>query len=73
MSEGIRVAAVDDIPEGEGIVIARSITGTDDDVALRRDDDGSVWALDNTCTHAEASLAERVGRGRSGRVPTALQ
>src|ERR1700740_3219843 len=57
MSEGIRVA-VDDIAEGEGIVIARSITGTDDDVALLRDDDGSVWALDNTCTHAEASLAE---------------
>src|ERR1700739_1358081 len=50
MSEGIRVAAVADIPEGEGIVIARSITGTDDA--------GSVWALDNTCTHAEASLAE---------------
>ena len=58
MSEGIRVAAVADIAEGEGIVIARSITGTDDDVALLRDDDGSVWALDNTCPHAEASLAE---------------
>jgi 3-phenylpropionate/trans-cinnamate dioxygenase ferredoxin component len=58
MSEGIRVAAVHDIAEGEGIVIARSITGTDDDVALLRDDDGCVWALDNTCTHAEASLAE---------------
>src|ERR1700753_1045458 len=58
MSEGTRVAAVADITEGEGIVIARSITGTDDDVALLRDDDGSVWALDNTCTHAEASLAE---------------
>jgi 3-phenylpropionate/trans-cinnamate dioxygenase ferredoxin component len=58
MSEGIRVAAVADIAEGEGIVIARSITGTDDDVALLRDDNGSVWALDNTCPHAEASLAE---------------
>ena len=34
VSKGIRVAAVDDVPEGEGIVIARSITGTDDDVAL---------------------------------------
>jgi len=58
MSNGIRVAALDDIPEGEGISIDRTVTGTDDDIALLRDDDGSVWALNNTCTHAEASLAE---------------
>jgi 3-phenylpropionate/trans-cinnamate dioxygenase ferredoxin component len=58
MKYGIRVAAVDDIPKGEGISIDRSVTGTDDDIALLRDDDGCVWALNNTCTHAEASLAE---------------
>ena len=58
MSNGIRVAALDDIPEGEGISIDRTVTGTDDDIALLRDDDGCVWALNNTCTHAEASLAE---------------
>ncbi len=55
---GIRVAAVDDIPEGEGIEISRDVTGTDDDIALLRDEDGSVYALDNTCTHEVASLAE---------------
>jgi 3-phenylpropionate/trans-cinnamate dioxygenase ferredoxin subunit len=58
MSEGIRVAALDDIPEGEGIAVDRSVTGTDDDIALLRDEDGTVWALNNTCPHAEASLAE---------------
>jgi 3-phenylpropionate/trans-cinnamate dioxygenase ferredoxin component len=58
MSEGIRVATLDDIPEGEGVAVDRAITGTDDDIALLRDDDGTVWALNNTCTHAEASLAE---------------
>jgi 3-phenylpropionate/trans-cinnamate dioxygenase ferredoxin component len=58
MSEGIRVAALEDIPEGEGVAVDRSITGTDDDIALLRDEDGTVWALNNTCTHAEASLAE---------------
>src|ERR1700752_5414528 len=58
MKYGIRVAAVDDIPKGEGISIDRSVTGTDDDIALLRDDDGSVWALNDTCTHAQASLAE---------------
>lgn len=58
MSDGIRVAALAEIPEGEGIVIGKDITGTADNVALLRDGDGSVWALDDTCTHADASLAE---------------
>jgi 3-phenylpropionate/trans-cinnamate dioxygenase ferredoxin component len=58
MSEGIRVANLADIPEGEGIAVDRALTGANDDIALLRDDDGTVWALNNTCTHAEASLAE---------------
>lgn len=58
MSDGIRVAALRDITEGEGIAVDRVVAGTDDDIALLRDDDGTVWALNNTCTHAEASLAE---------------
>jgi 3-phenylpropionate/trans-cinnamate dioxygenase ferredoxin subunit len=58
VSTGISVAAVDDIPEGEGIAIDRDVTGTDDDIALLRDDAGCVWALNNTCTHETASLAE---------------
>ena len=58
MSTGIRVASLDDIPEGEGIAIDKTITGTADNIALLRDDDGTVWALDDTCTHEEASLAE---------------
>lgn len=55
---GIRVATLDDIPVGEGIAIDKSVTGTDDDVALLRDDDGSVYALNDTCSHETASLAE---------------
>ena len=58
MSAGIRVASLDDIPEGEGFAIDKSLTGTADNIAVLRDDDGSVWALDDTCTHEEASLAE---------------
>jgi 3-phenylpropionate/trans-cinnamate dioxygenase ferredoxin component len=58
MSTGIRVASLDDIPEGEGIAIDKTITGTADNIALLRDDDGTVWALDDTCSHEEASLAE---------------
>ncbi len=58
MSTGIRVAAVEDIPEGEGIKIDKSVAGTEDHIALLRDTDGGVWALDDTCTHGDASLAE---------------
>ncbi len=58
MSDGIRVAAVDDIPAGEGISIDKAVTGTADNIALLRDDDGGIWALDDTCTHEEASLAD---------------
>lgn len=58
MTAGIRVASLDEIPEGEGIAISKEITGTEDDIALLRDEDGSVWALNNTCTHEVASLAE---------------
>ena len=58
MSGGIRVASVDDIAVAEGLAISSSITGTDDDIAILRDDDGEFYALDDTCTHEEASLAE---------------
>ncbi|WP_405093185.1 non-heme iron oxygenase ferredoxin subunit [Micromonospora sp. NBC_01392] len=58
MSDGIRVADLNDIPEGAGITVNRAVTGTDDDIALLRDEDGSVWALNNTCTHETASLAD---------------
>jgi len=57
MSDGILVAKLDDIPEGEGIALDKSVTGTVDNIALLRDEDGSVWALDDTCTHETASLA----------------
>jgi len=57
-STGIRVASVDDIPEGEGIAISSDITGTEDDIAILRDDNGTCWALNDTCTHETASLSE---------------
>lgn len=58
MTAGIRVAVLDDIPPGEGVAVPRNITGTDDDIAILRDEDGTVWALNDMCTHQTASLAE---------------
>lgn len=58
MTSGIRIASVDDIPEHEGLVVSRDNAGTDDDIAILRDENGTCWALNNTCTHEVASLAE---------------
>lgn len=55
--EGIVVAKTDDIEEGEGIKIDRSVTGTVDDIAVFNDE-GEFFALDDTCSHETASLAD---------------
>jgi len=58
MTDGIKVADVGEIDEGEAISVSRDVAGTDDDIAILRDDDGEFYALDDTCTHEEASLAD---------------
>ncbi|WP_408899885.1 non-heme iron oxygenase ferredoxin subunit (plasmid) [Nocardioides sp. R1-1] len=58
MTDGIRVAALDDVAEGEGLAISKDVTGTEDNIAILRDEDGGVWALNDTCTHETASLAD---------------
>ncbi|CEA09183.1 3-phenylpropionate/cinnamic acid dioxygenase ferredoxin subunit [Arthrobacter saudimassiliensis] len=57
MSEGIRVAAVDEIDEGEAVVVDAETAGTDDDISVFHSE-GRFYALNDTCTHEEASLAE---------------
>ncbi|GAA2748225.1 non-heme iron oxygenase ferredoxin subunit [Terrabacter aerolatus] len=58
MSDGIRVAAVDDVEPGEALVLDTALTATADAISLFRDDDGTYYALDDTCSHEDASLAE---------------
>jgi 3-phenylpropionate/trans-cinnamate dioxygenase ferredoxin component len=55
--EGIVVAKVGDIPDGEGIRIDASVTGTLDDIAVFNDGE-EYFALDDTCSHEKASLSE---------------
>jgi 3-phenylpropionate/trans-cinnamate dioxygenase ferredoxin subunit len=57
MNEGIRVAQVGDIDDGEGLKIDRTVTGTLDDIAVFFDA-GEYFALNDTCSHAQASLSE---------------
>jgi 3-phenylpropionate/trans-cinnamate dioxygenase ferredoxin subunit len=56
-AEGIVVAQVGDVPDGEAIRIDSSVTGTVDDIAVFNDN-GEFYALDNTCSHEKASLSE---------------
>lgn len=58
MTDGIRAASVDDVEPGEALVLDTALTGTDEAISLFRDDDGTYYALDDTCSHEEASLAE---------------
>ncbi|RCK69876.1 bifunctional 3-phenylpropionate/cinnamic acid dioxygenase ferredoxin subunit [Desertihabitans brevis] len=58
MSDGIKVATVDELAPAEAKVVDAAVVGTGDDIALFRDEDGTFYALDDTCSHQEASLAE---------------
>ncbi len=58
MAEGIRVAAADEIDEGTALKVDAEVAGTSDDIAVFRSDNGGYYALNDTCTHEEASLSE---------------
>ncbi|MEP7159946.1 MAG: bifunctional 3-phenylpropionate/cinnamic acid dioxygenase ferredoxin subunit [Dermatophilaceae bacterium] len=57
MSESIKVAAIDEIPEGGATVVPGATNGTGEDITVFHCG-GSFYALDDTCSHAQASLAE---------------
>ncbi|MEV2217771.1 bifunctional 3-phenylpropionate/cinnamic acid dioxygenase ferredoxin subunit [Streptomyces sp. NPDC050997] len=49
----IPVCRLEDLPEGESVRIE-----TTPPIALFRTDDGELYAIDDTCTHQDASLSE---------------
>jgi 3-phenylpropionate/trans-cinnamate dioxygenase ferredoxin component len=57
MSEAILVGRVGDIEDEEALVVPRADTGHDDDIAVFFSA-GKYRAIDDTCTHEKASLAE---------------
>lgn len=58
MREAVRVASVEDAEPGKAVVIPRDLATTHDDVALVHTEEGEWLAVDNTCSHALASLAQ---------------
>lgn len=57
MSEPIKVANVGDIEADEALVVTAAANGTDDDIAVFFTE-GRYFAIDDTCTHQLASLAD---------------
>ncbi|MFD6279168.1 bifunctional 3-phenylpropionate/cinnamic acid dioxygenase ferredoxin subunit [Streptomyces sp. NPDC060209] len=53
----VRVAAVGDIEEGEALQVGAEETGHSDAIAVFHDG-GAYYALDDTCSHGQASLAD---------------
>ena len=53
-SAPLRVCALDDLPIGAALRVA----WVDPPIALFHTDDGDVFAIDDTCTHQDASLAD---------------
>lgn len=51
----ITVCRIEDLPPGESI---RVTDGVPAPVAVFRTEDGEVYAIDDTCTHQDASLAD---------------
>ncbi|WP_330456622.1 bifunctional 3-phenylpropionate/cinnamic acid dioxygenase ferredoxin subunit [Streptomyces sp. NBC_00820] len=49
----IPVCRLEDLPKGESVRV-----GTAPPIAVFRTDDGELYAIDDTCTHQDASLSE---------------
>jgi 3-phenylpropionate/trans-cinnamate dioxygenase ferredoxin subunit len=58
MTEPFRVGVVDDIAPGEALVVDAGTLGTEDSVAVFHSDNGMFYALNDTCSHETASLAD---------------
>ncbi|MBB5890961.1 bifunctional 3-phenylpropionate/cinnamic acid dioxygenase ferredoxin subunit [Kutzneria kofuensis] len=57
IDHAIPVCAVHELQDGEAVRIPREQAGTADDIAVFNDN-GEYFALNDTCTHARASLSE---------------
>ncbi|MEV6161949.1 bifunctional 3-phenylpropionate/cinnamic acid dioxygenase ferredoxin subunit [Streptomyces sp. NPDC052052] len=53
----VRIADVGDIEEGEALQVPAERTGHNDAIAVFHDG-GAYYALDDTCSHGQASLAD---------------
>lgn len=53
----IRICAEDEIADGDALLVPAELTGTGGPIAVFASE-GGLFALDDTCTHNQASLSE---------------
>lgn len=58
MSDAVKVAQVNDIEQEEAIVVEPDVSGHSAPIAVFRTDEDEFYALDDLCTHGDASLAD---------------
>ncbi|NNG21190.1 non-heme iron oxygenase ferredoxin subunit [Naumannella sp. ID2617S] len=58
MSEPVKIAEVTDVEPGQAVQIDHRMAGTGDNLCLARTESGEFFAVDNTCTHSLAWLAD---------------
>ena len=56
-ARSIKVGVIGDIDEDEALVVPRTTAGTQDDIAVIFSG-GEYFAIDDTCTHEQTSLAQ---------------
>ncbi|MBV7292277.1 non-heme iron oxygenase ferredoxin subunit [Corynebacterium sp. TAE3-ERU16] len=69
MSEPIKVGTVDDIDQEEALVVPPETSGHPVGIAVFHTDEDEFYALDDICTHADASLADGWIEGREVECP----
>ena len=69
MSEGIVVGGTDEIEEGTAKVVEPEESGFSEAIAVFHADTGCFFALNDTCPHEEASLAEGWNEGEEVECP----
>lgn len=58
MTQPVKIGSIDDFEQEEGTVIESDVSGVDVAIAVFRTEDDEFYALDDICTHGNASLAD---------------
>lgn len=58
MTDPIRITTADEIPAGEAYVVEGDLVGLEGPISIFHTDDDQWYAIDDTCTHQTASLAD---------------
>ena len=73
MTQPVKIGSIDDFEQEEGTVIESDVSGFDVAIAVFRTEDDEFYALDDICTHGNASLADGWVEGAEVECPLHVQ